>query len=371
MLLLVLAAGVVAVIALRRPAIAQPSGASLDLAAPSATPAFAHALEPVPLTFPRDHGAHLEFQTEWWYFTGNLTAQDGRRFGYQLTIFRRGLEPGPAQRVSDLASNDLYFAHFALTDPEAGEHRAFQRFSRGAQGLAGAATDGLRVYLEDWTIEAAQDSIQLNARQDDLQLALSLLPQKPPVAQGEDGLSRKGEQPGNASYYVSITDLASEGNLSVGGQQFQVRGESWFDHEWGTSALGPEAVGWDWFGLQLDDGRDLMLFQIRTRAGGIEPVSGGTVIYPDGSSRRLTLEDMQLTTAVEWTSKQSGADYPVGWQVSIPSEQLELQVDPLLPDQENRLGIVYWEGAVTVSGTESGVGYLELTGYGTGIQGIY
>lgn len=367
--LLVIVAGVAALL-IRTPG-APPDTVDLELAPLEQTVQFELALEPVELEYPRDHGAHFGFQTEWWYFTGNLTSDDDQHFGYQLTIFRRGLQPGRAQRESELASNHLYFAHLALTDLGRQEHRAFERFSRGAEGLAAAATDRMQVYLEDWTIRQGEQVIELSAAEADLELELALTPRKPPVAHGESGLSAKGLQPGNASYYVSLTSLDTEGWIVTRGQRYPVRGSSWFDHEWGTSALGSEAVGWDWFSLQLEDGRELMLFQLRRRAGSIEPVSSGTVVAVSGVSRTLTLEQMQLSVLDTWVSPATGAEYPIGWRVQVPDEGLDLQVEALLPDQENSLEIVYWEGAVGVSGSHRGFGYLELTGYGVDIQGLY
>lgn len=370
-LLLIGLAGLAAAILLAsRPAAFRPA-AELRLAPQDHRAEFRTALQSVPLRFPGDHGAHLEFQTEWWYFIGNLIADDGHAYGYQLTIFRRGLAPGTSQRESGLAVNHLYFAHFAVTDAAAGEHTAFDRYSRGTDGLAGSATDGLNAYLENWTAEMEGDGIRLQAEQADFALDLSLTARKPPVAHGRQGLSAKSEQPGNASYYLSMTDLDTAGSLTVDGRQISVRGDSWFDHEWGTSALGPRAVGWDWFGLQLDDGRDLMLFQIRRDDGGIEPVSGGTLVTAEGVAERIAADQIQLEVRRSWRSAASDAEYPVAWQIRIPDQGLDLLVDPLLDDQENLLGIVYWEGAVRVSGSGSGVGYMELTGYGGSLQGLY
>lgn len=371
LVLLLLALGTAVVLARLPPAPVPSESVELELAPAGRTPPFRDALEPVEFRYPRDHGAHFDFQTEWWYFTGNLVSEDGSRFGYQLTIFRRGLSPGLAQRSSELAANHLYFAHLALSDIASGEHRALERFSRGAAGLAGAAIEAMEVHLGDWTVQMDDQRIELQAAQDDLQLTLSMRPRKPPVAHGDRGLSAKGERPGNASYYVSLTDLETTGWIEVRGRRTQVQGSSWFDHEWGTSALGPEAVGWDWFGLQLEDGRDLMLFQLRRRDGGVEPFSGGTLVAADGRAHHLTLDQVSLSVLESWRSPESGAEYPIRWRIQIPSAGLDLQVEPLLQDQENRLGIVYWEGAVRVTGSHQGLGYLELTGYSADLQGLY
>jgi predicted secreted hydrolase len=351
---------------------AQPQ--SIRLAPVGTSQPFARAFEPVELTFPPDHGPHHDFQTEWWYFTGNLAAESGDHFGYQLTIFRRGLAPGTATRESAYAANHIYFGHLALTDVSRGRHLAYEQSSRGAAGFAGADGDPFRVYLEGWRVEAgdaATSEIRLRASVAELAVDLVLKPGKPIVLHGEGGLSPKSEQPGNASYYVSFTRMVTSGMITIEGSAFSVDGQSWFDHEWGTSALGPEAVGWDWFGLQLDDGRELMLFQIRRQDGGFDPASGGTIVYADGSSRPLAAQEFDLEPRRRWSSDASGAVYPVAWRIEIPSERLELSVQPWLDAQENDLGIVYWEGAVRVSGSATGVGYLELTGYKDPLTELY
>lgn len=335
---------------------------------------FERAIEPVELRFPFDHGPHLDYQTEWWYFTGNLSNDDGDHFGYQLTIFRRGLAPGESQRESNYAANHIYFGHLALTDVARDRHVAYERFSRGAVGFAGASGDPFEVYLSDWSIQAsdaATQEISLKAAAGELAISLILRPRKPPVLHGDRGLSPKSDQIGSASYYVSYTRLSTSGVISLGDSSHDVAGESWFDHEWGTSALGPQAIGWDWFGLQLDDERELMLFQIRLQNGGVDSASSGTLVEADGSTQQLGREDFSLEPLRNWRSEATGATYPLAWRVRIPERDLELIVEPRLDDQENQLGIVYWEGAVQVSGSASGFGYLELTGYKDPLTELY
>ncbi len=351
--------------------------AEVLLAAPEPTPAFARALEPRPFAFPQDHGPHFDFQTEWWYYTGNLTTEDGRRFGYQLTFFRRGLTPGLLERESDLATNQVYFAHFALTDVQAGAHRAYERFSRGAAGLAGAQASPLRVWLESWSMEALDvrgEVVRLRASAEDRAIDLTLRAAKPVAAHGQAGLSPKSEAPGNASYYLSFTRMLTQGQVRLRGEGLAVAGESWFDHEWSTSALGEGAVGWDWFGLQLEDGTEVMFFQIRREDGSLEPVSGGSVILPDGRVRTFTAEEASLEALGRWASPETGVVYPSGWRLKVPSFRLDLTVEPVVRDQENRLSFVYWEGAVSVRGVHagrggSGGGFGGLTGYGPCMQG--
>ena len=342
---------------------------SISLASVLRGPDFADAIEPLEFKSRRDHGPHFEFQTEWWYYTGNLESEAGDRYGYQLTLFRRGMSPGLARRSSWFGSNQIYFAHLALTDASLGEHRAFERFSRGVDGLAGASGDPFQVYLEDWSVVALDSdgsSIRLQAHEQDIALDLRLQAEQPFVAHGPGGLSSKGVDSTDATYYFSFTALQTEGTLTVRGEQLEVQGSSWFDHEWGSSVLPSGAAGWDWFGLQLDDGRELMLYQVR--AGQDLLIGGGTLVEQDGRAVWLSAADFQIETLGTWSSRESDSEYPAGWRIVLPNEDLELELRPLLADQENRLSIVYWEGAVDVLGTVSGRGYVELTGYQASLQ---
>jgi len=339
---------------------------------------FARAWAPRDFSLPADHGPHHEFQTEWWYYTGNLEAPDGRRFGYQLTFFRRGLTPG-APPASGLATNQVYFAHFAVTDAGRGTHSFAERFSRGALGLAGAEGDPFRVFLEDWGVEATTadgGAAHLRAREGDLSLDLRLESQKPLVQHGDRGLSPKSGDPGNASFYIGYTRLATRGTLALAGEAVPVAGESWFDHEWSTSALGSGAVGWDWFSLQLSDDREVMFFVIRRADGTIESVSGGTLVETDGRTRRLAAAEVTVTVREHWTSAKSGGVYPSRWTLAIPGLDLELDVLPLLAGQEMLTSFQYWEGAVRLTGRSRGLlvtgrGYVELTGYASSMQGVF
>ncbi len=360
---------------------ADPAGATttVELAPVGAPPVFARALEPRGFELPRDHGPHPEFRTEWWYYTGNLSSADGRRFGFQLTFFRRGLAPGE-ERHGSLRTRQVYFAHFALTDVAARRHRFAERFARGAGGLAGATGQPFRVWLEDWQAEATSadgSSLRLLARDGDLRLDLRLEARKPLVAHGDRGLSPKSTEPGNASYYVGYTRLSARGTLAAeGGAPVDAQGEAWFDHEWSTSALGAGALGWDWFSLQTDDGRELMYFQIRREDGTLEPASGGTLVEPDGRTRRVAGGDVRLEVTRRWTSPDTGTTYPAGWRLSLPGDGLELEVEPWLDAQEMRTSFTYWEGAVRVTGRRGGQplrgqGYVELTGYGKSMQGVF
>jgi len=355
--------------------------AHLELGPGPGVEGFARATAPRPFALPADHGPHLEYQTEWWYYTGNVAAADGRRFGFQLTFFRRGFSPGPPPEGGGLSARHVYFAHFAITDVAARRHAAAERFSRGSGGLAGATGTPFAVWLEDWRADASNadgSAVRLAARDaaSGLSLDLELAATKSLVPHGDRGLSPKSDEPGNASYYVGYTRMAAQGRIGAGGREAEAAGEAWFDHEWSTSALGAGAVGWDWFSLQLDDGRELMYFQIRRGDGSVEPASGGTLVERDGRTRRLAREDVAIDVLDHWTSPQTGARYPARWRVQVLSAALDLVVEPWVEDQEMRTSFAYWEGAVRLSGTAaglpaSGLGYVELTGYARSMQGVF
>ena len=332
---------------------------------------FARAYEVRAFRFPRDDGPHPQFRNEWWYFTGNLFSEDGRRFGYELTLFRFTLAPRVSARASHWATNQMYLGHFALTDAAGRRFHFFERFSRGALGLAGARSEPFGVWLEDWSVRADRqrpDVWRLTASADEIALALTLVPTKPTVLQGDRGLSRKSAEAGNASYYYSRPRLTSNGTLTLAGQGLPVHGTSWLDREWSTSALARDEVGWDWFALQLDDGWDLMFYQLRRTDGGRDPFSAGTLVNPAGRAIPLHDEDLSIEELDHWRSPRGGI-YPARWRLAVPSAALALEVTPVLSDQEFAGSVRYWEGAVSVSGTHrgqrvQGVGYTELTGYG-------
>jgi predicted secreted hydrolase len=336
------------------------------------TTGFARAMEPRPFTFPADHGPHPDFRNEWWYFTGNLRAADGRHFGYQLTIFRIALTAQPVARPSRWAAEQAYMAHLAVTDVAGRRFYHTERFSRDGLQLAGAEADPLRVWLHDWRIEGLTTGqplppMRLSAATPDFAIELTVQSGKPVVLQGDEGLSQKSAEPGNASYYYSLTRLHTAGILRIGGEAIAVEGLSWLDREWSTSALGEDQLGWDWFSLQLDDGRELMFYRLRLRDGGSDPHSSGTLVARDGSSLRLALDDVQLHVLDSWPSPRGGR-YPSRWRLTVAKATLDLEITPLLPDQELHGTFRYWEGAVAVRGIAageavSGFGYVELTGY--------
>ena len=329
--------------------------------------------------FPRDHRIHPEFKTEWWYFTGGLADESGHRFGYQLTFFRQGLRPAAARRgeTSRFVVDDLKFAHFAVSDIAAQRFHFEQKIGRGAFGEAGFGADGKLAWIEDWTLNFQNDgTFALRAKGANAALDLHLASRKPWVVHGENGVSQKADGEGRASHYFSGTRMAAEGTLSIGGKSLRVTGESWLDREWATNQLTPAQVGWDWFSLQLDDGSELMLYQMRTRGGGLDANSSATFIAPDGTTQHLRRDDYQLTPLREWKSPQTGGRYPIVWQLSVPKLGVQLRIDTPLAAQELVLQpIAYWEGLIDFTGTRAGAavrghGYMELTGYAGALVGL-
>ncbi len=332
---------------------------------------FAKVLEPRPFRFPEDHGAHNDYRSEWWYFTGNLGAPNGRRFGYQLTFFRFALAPDVIESESAWRGRQLYMAHFTVTDVEKQQFHSTERFSRTALNLAGARNNRFQIWLHDWSAVSMNGDVfpmRLKAEHQDIAIDLLLNTQKPMVLQGDRGFSRKSDTLGNASYYYSYTRLETEGSISIDGQDFPVSGNSWMDREWSTSALSDDQAGWDWFSLQLSDDTELMVYQLRLKDGGIDPHSSGTLVPARSDPVALQVDEVNIEVLDEWTSPHSKRTYPSLWRLTIPKQQLQLDVEPLLNNQELNLAFRYWEGAARVTGTHrgqsvTGFGYVELTGY--------
>ena len=329
--------------------------------------------------FPRDHRRHADFKTEWWYFTGRLEDGNGRVFGYQITFFRQGLR-APTERAeatSRFVIDDLKFAHFAISDISAQQFHFQQKLSRGAFGEAGFGDENRLAWIDDWSLELAPDgAFALRAKDGNTTLQLRLQSTKPWAIHGENGVSQKAEGVGRASHYFSATRLATEGQLSLGGKDFSVRGESWLDREWASNQLAANQVGWNWFSIQCDDGTELMLYQMRLRDGGLDPNSSGTFVARDGTTQHLASDDYQLTPARFWTSKTSGARYPIAWRLEVPKAKLELTISTPLETQELFLRpVAYWEGLIDVGGKREGArvhghGYMELTGYAGALVGL-
>jgi predicted secreted hydrolase len=347
----------------------------LRLLGTEADDGFARATEPREFAFPADHGSHRQFRTEWWYFTGNLATREGRHFGFELTFFRYALAPPTARRLEGASAwrtDQVWMAHFAITDTTAKRFFARERLTREALGLAGAEATPLRVWVEDWaaTGEGRDDDfrVRLAARDGDIGLLLNLTSTVPHVAQGDRGLDAKGAASGNASHYYSIPRLAADGEVTVAGETFTVTGVAWLDREWSTSSLDPGIVGWDWFALHLSDGSNLMFYRLRTDGGRASAYSGGTLVSADGARARLAAGDVELMILDQWTSVATGVRYPVAWRLAVPAFGVELEIQPYLENQELDLSVRYWEGAVHAAGRGpvgalTAQGYLELAGY--------
>lgn len=335
-------------------------------------PGFAVADGTRPLTFPEDFGAHEDFRTEWWYYTGNLQTSERRHFGFELTIFRVGRLPPTTELPADSEWYDhsVYFAHFAVSDIETERFYAFERYSRPGPGLAGARADPYHVWIEDWSItESTSRLYHLQAKQEGIALDLTLTDEMGVVLHGENGYSRKGESQANASYYYSQPRLHADGIVQLNDEKFPVRGFVWKDHEFSTSALDANQIGWDWFSLQFDDGSALMLFQLRERGGGTSDSSSGTFIMPDGTSRALHKTDFEIEVLDQWRSPHTQGKYPSAWEIRLKEPECMLTASPWMADQEIHFpGVTYWEGAVRFEGVcnealAQGHGYVELTGY--------
>ncbi len=327
--------------------------------------------------FPRDYFSHPDFQTEWWYYTGNVKSSDGHRFGFELTFFRQAVTRDPAKNgVWDV--RDVYFAHLALSDLDQGMFYHTERSNRAGPGIAGVSESDARIWNGNWEIRWQDGNQQLQAIADQFALRLALHSEKPPVIHGENGVSQKGENPGEASHYISLTRLATSGSIELNGAKFDVVGTAWMDHEFFTHLLEADQVGWDWLSLQFDDNTELMLFHIRRKDGSIDQHSGGTYIEASGKTTNLKNEDFVLLPAGgAWTSPDSHAVYPIHWKIKIPRLGIDLEAKTPLASQElNSKGSfapTYWEGAITLAGTRAGkpltgVGYLEMTGYDRPVQ---
>ncbi len=368
---LVAAIAAVALLATRAAAGAPPASVGGILDEPAA--GFAQVSGPRPFSFPADAGPHPEFRQEWWYTTGNLEAANGERFGFELTFFRYALAPPAALSAAGPSAwhaNEIYVAHFAVTDVAEQRFRYAQKVSRAALGLAGAAADPLHVWVEDWYLKPAPGvatSWLVHAAAQGYQLDLELDASGAPVLNGVEGFSVKSATPGDASYYYSLPRVGVRGRLLREGRALAVTGLAWFDHEWGSGGLGRGEVGWDWFALQLQDGSTLMFYALRDAHGGIDAHSAGTFVDRAGNVQSLSARAVSVQVTDHWKSA-GGVRYPSGWRIAVPQLGLDLTVRPLLADQELGTTPRYWEGAVDVRGTRAGEalggrGYVELVGY--------
>ena len=363
---------------------AQVAGSPLEVLRPSELDAhFAQVLSPRQFVFPADHGPHPHYRHEWWYLTGHLEAMDGEEFGFEVTFFRVGLVPPQESsatpeggEASRWRARQIYVAHFAVTDLARRQFHSTERRAREALGLAGAASEPLRVWLGPWSLAADPAAPEaesdrpvwaLRVQDERYGLDLKLRALQAPVLNGDGGLSIKSDSPGAASYYYSIPRLEVQGRLVREGKPIAVTGLAWLDREWGSGSLGRELQGWDWYALELDDGSSLMFYTLRARDGGRDRHSAGTWSDATGASGRIASEDMRIDVLDSWVSPE-GTRYPSRWRIRSPSLGLDLAVDPVLANQELQTTPRYWEGKVSVAGTRGGRsvrgrGYVELVGY--------
>lgn len=339
---------------------------------------FAIARTPYHFTFPRDHFAHDAYRTEWWYFTGHLRARDGRRFGYELTFFRAGLVPHARRIVagtSDWHAAQLYPAHFAITDENAKRFTFYETIAREALAQGDAPENALRVRANGWALDGVPQSagkiaMHLRASRGADALDLTLQPLKAPAIHGRGGISRKGPCRSCASHYYSFTRIETRGTLTLDSAKIRVDGTTWMDHEFGSSELTASQSGWDWFSLQLSDGREAMLYRMRERNGRFTPQSSGSLVERDGTVHTFAFAQCTYREEATWHSPHTDATYPSRWFVRVPGIARDLRIVPAVDDQElvdPHGELTYWEGAVRIEDAHTramlGEGYVELTGY--------
>jgi predicted secreted hydrolase len=340
---------------------------------------YSQVTGPCGLVFPRDHGPHDDYKVEWWYYTGNLKTEEGRRLGFQLTFFRSRLVPpgrenGLRVPASGWRAQNVILGHAAVSDLSGERFYHAKSAARATLGMARAETASGRtsVMLKNWSMAIGPDGHRLFADAPEFGIRLLLRPAKPPVPHGDDGYSRKGSTPERASCYYSITRLMTEGTVSLKDVTFPVTGLAWMDHEFSTAPLEPGLAGWDWFSIHLSDGADVMIYLLRSPDGSFHPASSGTFVDRDGRSRHLGRDEFRVTPDAVWKSPHSGAVYPSKWRIDINPLNLHLKGGANIPDQEmatgGAAGVIYWEGSVSFTGSRSGnplsgEGYVELTGY--------
>jgi predicted secreted hydrolase len=319
--------------------------------------------------FPRDHFDHPDYQTEWWYYTGNVKSSDGHRFGFELTFFRQGVARDANQSAWHI--HDLYMAHLALSDLDVRRFYYDERINRAGPGIAGVDEAAGLIWNGNWRVQLTESKHTLRGVSEKFGIELDLTPAKPPVIHGRDGIARKAEGAGHSSHYISFTRLITSGSLQVNGKSYQVQGASWMDHEFFSQPRETSESGWDWLSLQFDNDTELMLYRLRRKDGSVDPYSSGSYIDAQGNCHYLSFNDFSMTPAGEtWTSPETAGKYPIRWHITIPGLGLQADVGTPLATQElvGRIGPSYWEGAIDISGQQSGnplhgVGYLEMTGY--------
>ncbi len=341
----------------------------IALCAPMRAQEYSPALPGYRYEFPRDHFNHPEYQTEWWYYTGNLRSRNGHRFGFELTFFRQGvsrtLSPSPWY------VHDLYMAHLALSDVSGGRYYEAERLNRAGPGIAGIDAAAGAIWNGNWQTRISENAHSLRGTGENFSFELNVVPQKRPVIQGIDGVSQKAEGAGHASHYISFTRMKTVGTVELNGTPYEVDGDTWMDHEFFSDSVSGDEVGWDWLSIQLNDNTELMLYRLRHKDGSVDPYSSGTYVDSQGKTLHLTLRDFSMTPAgATQKSPQTGATYPVAWSVTVPELKLQIDISTPLKNQEfvSRFGPSYWEGAIDVTGRHEdkpvhGDGYLEMTGY--------
>lgn len=351
--------------------------AAFLLAQSSATSPYKVALPGYKYGFPRDYFDHPEYKTEWWYYTGNVKTADDRRFGFELTFFRQGVDRTQTKE-SAWDVRDIYLAHLALSDLDGSAFYHKERTNRAGPGIAGVDEARQHIWNGNWSVQWKGEDQELRAVDERFTISFLLHSEKPPVVHGEHGVSQKSAGVGNASHYFSLTRIKTSGSIQVSGKSYQVVGVSWMDHEFFTHQMAADQVGWDWFSIQLDDNTELMLYRFRRKDGSIDPYSSGTYIDARGKTQHLYAADFTLTPEKEsWARADGSVRYPIHWKISIPSQGLELDATTPLPSQEltgeSGLAPNYWEGAIALQGQKHklpavGVGYLEMTGYDRAVQ---
>ncbi|GAB1441187.1 lipocalin-like domain-containing protein [Ignavibacteriales bacterium] len=322
--------------------------------------------------FPGDHFAHYDYSTEWWYFTGNLSTSDGRRFGYQFTIFRNGILPGADSDSVVFSQKSVYSIHIGLSDLQNQKFYSFERYVRGLKGLAGSDESEKKIYIEgseilfDFSNGSELPGMEIRSVTDDFRISFNLNPEKKMVLHGDKGLSKKSNKPGNASYYYSYTRLNTTGELILKGEKFKLSGSSWMDREWSTSALESDQKGWDWFSIQMEDGTELMYFRLRDSTGATN-FQKGTLIDKSGGYYTFSGDDFKLNTIMD--SEIDGVVYPSEWEIELRPLNLLFGVSVAMKNQVHPFRLRYYEGAVNVvrkkgKNLTNGKGYVELTGYG-------
>jgi predicted secreted hydrolase len=333
---------------------------------------FEQALPGFTFRFPRDHASHDSYKTEWWYYTGHLATPDKKKYGFELTFFRIGQNQPKLAQASAWRGNNIYSTHFAISDENSKTFHFYEKMNRQGLNIASASDDDYYLTNEGWLAEQIGDKVYIKADTPEFGIHLLLEPTKPPVIHGKEGVSQKASCKGCASHYYSMTRLKTTGLLLLDGKPTPVTGLTWMDHEFGSNQLTEKQVGWDWYSIQLDNNVDVMLYVMRNNDGTSDKNSSGTIVYPDGRSEHISLDDFSIKRLSKWQSPVSKGVYPMGWQISIPRLQAELTVTPTFKNQElvtaRSTGVTYWEGSCSVTGKMAskelkGLSYVEMTGY--------